>query len=186
MMFSSFAGLNQCYTHEAAHTESGDRQTVTEALDTVATGISWAAEPWTCSPAVAQSILYGLMGAADAEGDLYDGMENEPRESRKLLWHLPADQSMATLFAGEDHKPGLIYRLADGERDFDEQGPGTDHDAWKRYFERIRYVVAFAARGQVLSLQRLAMIALVLDTLQTANRDPNKDVTSHADIDTPF
>lgn len=150
-------------------------------LNPVPLGIQWPEEPWVCSDDEAAQLLARLN--TEIGGDVrlfFDAFEKLPRSARKLLWHLPADRAVALLFQGEDHKPGLTFRLAEDDRKFVETGPGTDQDAWRRFFERIRFVAAGATRIRILSVQRLASIVLVLQSIQSGSynevsEDPDGD-----------
>ncbi len=140
---------------------------MSDTLDSLVADIDWPHEPWVCTPENADAVLQHLIAETDGNpGKLFEAMEALPLDARKLLWHLPAAKSLATLFQAEDFRRGLIFTLADTDTEFSDTSPGSDHDAWKRYFERIRFVVAVASRSKILSLQRLSMIAIVLDSVQ--------------------
>ena len=153
---------------------------MSEALDSLAEGLDWPEEPWVCDFQQGMEVWFNLTKAAGNNEDvLIDALRRLPKATRRLLWHMSSRQAISALFSAEDRRPGLIMVLADEERDFDEQGPGTDQDAWKRFYERIRYVVAMAMRNHLVSLQRLSMILLAIEHIQKdAKRNSDKGLSN--------
>jgi hypothetical protein len=126
------------------------------------------------------AVWFNLTNASGNNEDvLIEALRRLPRETRRLLWHMSSRQAISTLFSAEDRRPGLIMILADEDREFTEFGPGTDQDAWRRFYERIRYVVAMAMRNHIVSLQRLSMILLAIEHVQrSASRKSEKGLSS--------
>lgn len=122
-------------------------------------------EPWVCDHQTAGEVLREIHRLSrESTRRQAEAFTENAETARGLLWHIPGGAIINLLLNIEKDQPGTMLFMARADADgFADplDVPGGDHDAWRRYVERVRFAAALLARQTIFhpeTLHRLAEI----------------------------